>query len=128
MPPTTTTPPPLLTPPTVTSRIFKAVQTVNEESLFECSDVELRPVLASLVRMSLIASLDHSARCNTGRTAVLEVLSRIDLVNNLVALLSIDFHQLELDVKRELKLRSKVGSGIGAVSYTHLTLPTILLV
>lgn len=117
-----------LIPPCVSSRIFKAIQTVNEDSLFECrDDAELRPVLASLVRMSLIASLDHSHRCTTGRTAVLEVLSRIELVNNLVALLSIDFHQLELDVKQELKLRSKVGSGIGeSVLIANLTMGVAL--
>ena len=37
---------------------------------------ELRPVLASLVRMSLIASLDKSKTCSADRTAVLQVRGR----------------------------------------------------
>ena len=96
-------------PPKVTSRVFKAVQTVDVEALSNLPDVELRPVLASLVRMSLIASLDKSNACYEGRTAVLRILRRVELVNNLVALLSIDFHNLETDVKKEIALRSKLG-------------------
>ena len=76
-------------PPKVSSRVFKAVQTVDVEALSQVPDSELRPVLASLVRMSLIASLDKSSACYEGRTAVLRILSRVELVNNLVALLSI---------------------------------------
>ena len=73
----------------MSARVFKAVQTVDVEALSRVSDIELRPILASLVRMSLIASLDKSAACLQGRTAVLRILSRVELVNNLVALLSI---------------------------------------
>ena len=79
--------------------------------------------MGSLVRMSLIASLDGSAKCSAGRTAVLQVLSRIELVNNLVALLSIDFHQLETDVRKEQQLRAKVGAVPGdSVLISNLTL------
>ena len=99
--------------PRVSSRLFRALQTVNVEELSNCSDVELRPVLASLVRMSLIASLDKSSKCAEDRTSVLRILSRIELVNNLVALLSIDFHALETDVRKEMMLRSKVGNASG---------------
>ena len=100
-------------PPKVSARLFGALQTVNVDELSNCSDVELRPVLASLVRMSLIASLDKSAKCSEDRTCVLRILSRIELVNNLVALLSIDFHALETDVRKEMMLRSKVGNASG---------------
>ena len=54
-------------PPQVTARVFKAVQTVDVEALSNLPDIELRPVLASLVRMSLIASLDKSNACYEGR-------------------------------------------------------------
>jgi hypothetical protein len=37
-----------------------------------------------------------------------QVLSRIELVNSIVALLSIDFHALEQDVKKEQQLKQKV--------------------
>lgn len=62
-------------PPVVSPKIFSAVQLL-EVDLCDCTDAELRPVLASLVRMSLIASLDKSTRCIADRTKVLEVLSR----------------------------------------------------
>merc|ERR1712018_415442 len=103
-------------PPTVSSRDFKAVQALDVEALSKLPDVELRPVLASLVRMSLIASLDKSSACYEGRTAVLRILSRVELVNFLVALLSIDFHLLETDVKKEISLRSKMGVGSSSES------------
>ena len=97
-------------PPMVSARVFKAVQAVDVEALSSYPDPELRPVLASLVRMSLIASLDKSTACYEGRTAVLRILSRVELVNQLVALLSIEFHSLETDVKKEMALRSKLGA------------------
>lgn len=117
----------LSTPLTVSPTVFQAIQRIDISLLvhtaknppklsLSSSDDEitvLRPVLASLVRMSLIASLDSSAECVFDRTAVLEILSRIELVNNLVALLSIDFHALEVDVRKEQQLRAKVGSGAG---------------
>jgi integrator complex subunit 2 len=112
-----------LSPPTVSARLFRAIQTVAVDALAACSDTELRPALATLVRMSLIASLDGSERCSSGRNAVLQVLSRIELVNNLVALLSIDFHALETDVRKEQQLRAKVGSVAGdSVLISNLTL------
>ena len=39
-----------------------------------------------------------------------QVLSRIELVNSIVALLSIDFHALETDVRKEQQLRQKTGA------------------
>ena len=38
------------------------------------------------------------------------MLSRIELVNSIVALLSIDFHALETDVRKEQQLRQKTGA------------------
>ena len=63
--------------------------------------------------MSLIAPLDQSTSCMTARSRVLQVLSRCETVNSIVALLSINFHALELDVKREQQMRQKPGSGSG---------------
>ena len=61
--------------------------------------------------MSLIAPLDQSAQCLAGRARVLQVLSRCETVNSIVALLSINFHVLESDVKKEQQLRQKTGGG-----------------
>eukprot|EP00092_Neocalanus_flemingeri_P019401 GFUD01021015.1.p1 GENE.GFUD01021015.1~~GFUD01021015.1.p1 ORF type:complete len:1102 (+),score=357.95 GFUD01021015.1:297-3602(+) len=94
----------------VSSVVFKAISCVDVTTILSCSDESLRPILACLVRMSLIAPLDQSTTCLQGRTSVLQVLSRIELVNSIVALLSIDFHALETDVKKEQQLRQKVGS------------------
>lgn len=113
-------------PPAVSSRVFKAVQTVDVEALSNLPDLELRPVLASLVRMSLISSLDTSPACYEGRTAVLRILSRVELVNNIVALLSINFHQLESDVKKEMALRSKMGAANESVLISNLSLSPAL--
>jgi len=90
--------------------VFKAISCVDVQTILKCSDESLRPILACLVRMSLIAPLDQSPACLQGRTSVLQVLSGIELVNSIVALLSIDFHALETDVKKEQQLRSKVGA------------------
>merc|ERR1719481_896587 len=95
---------------TVSPVVFKAISCVDVQTILSLTDAELRPILACLVRMSLIAPLDQSPACLQGRTSVLQVLSRIELVNSIVALLSIDFHALETDVKKEQQLRSKVGS------------------
>lgn len=117
----------------MTARLFEALQTVDVSELSKCEDSELRPVLASLVRMSLIASLDKSANCMRSRTGVLGILSRIELVNNLVALLSIDFHLLEVDVRKEMSLRCKAvslggGGGNGCQSSVDSVLVTNLAI
>jgi integrator complex subunit 2 len=55
--------------------------------------------------MSLISPLDNTRECAEGRKEILTLLSGIELVNSIVALLSIDFHALESDVKKEQQLR-----------------------
>jgi len=97
----------------VLPKVFSAISVVDVDTILGCTDAELRPVLSCLVRMSLIAPMDHSTTCLQGRTAVLQVLSRIELVNSIVALLSIDFHSLELDVKKEQQLKQKLGGSPG---------------
>lgn len=44
-------------------KVFTAISTVDVGTILSCSDEELRPILACLVRMSLIAPLDHSPEC-----------------------------------------------------------------
>lgn len=65
----------------------------------------LRPVLSSLVRMALISPLDTPRYCNDAKKQVLALLSDLDVVNTIVSLLSIDFHALEQDLKREQQMR-----------------------
>ena len=71
--------------------------------------------------MSLIAPLDQSSQCLAGRARVLQVLSRCETVNSIVALLSINFHELETDVKKEQQLRQKAGAGSESVLMTNIS-------
>ena len=69
--------------------------------------------------MSLIAPLDQSPQCLAGRARVLQVLSRCETVNSIVALLSINFHELEIDVKKEQQLRQKSVSASSESSLSN---------
>ena len=98
--------------PQLLSIIF--LQTVDVEALSGCSEAELRPVLAILVRMSLVEPLDpEHVDAKAQRTGVLKVLTSIHVVNNLVALLSINLPSLQADVLKEIALRSKPGNAPG---------------
>ncbi|KAK2582438.1 hypothetical protein KPH14_004748 [Odynerus spinipes] len=99
----------------VSPHIFTAIQNVNIKELSKCSHKEIRPILPCLVRMSLITPLDITKECVEARKEVLSILSGIESVNSIIALLSIDFHALETDVRKEQQLRQKLG-GIQADS------------
>jgi integrator complex subunit 2 len=63
--------------------------------------------LPCLVRMGLISPLDTSKKCTSMKVDILTIVSGMELVNSIVALLSIDFHRLETEVKKEQQLRQK---------------------
>lgn len=86
------------------------MQNIDIKSLERFEPLHLRPVLPCLVRTALCASVDKSPSWTKQKKDVLKILSGIEDVNSIVALLSIDFHALEQDVKKEQQLRSKVGS------------------
>lgn len=92
--------------------IFKAMQTMDTDALVAAEDEDLRPVLPGLVRMALCAPLDASENGKTVRKKVLAILSRLQVVNSIVDMLSIDFHALEQDVKKEQQLRAKLGGNM----------------
>ncbi|KAG5897824.1 hypothetical protein JTB14_011824 [Gonioctena quinquepunctata] len=91
----------------VDPKIFRAIQHVDMEVLSKCTEQEIRPVLPCLVRMGLISPLDTSKKCMDMKVTILTVVSGMELVNSIVALLSIDFHKLDIDVKKEQQLRQK---------------------
>uniref|UniRef100_A0A8D9APX7 Integrator complex subunit 2 n=1 Tax=Cacopsylla melanoneura TaxID=428564 RepID=A0A8D9APX7_9HEMI len=97
---------------TVSAKLFKALMNVDVAEMSKMSAKEIRPILPSLVRMSLISANDTlpTKACAEGRKDILTLLSGIELVNSIVALLSIEFHALEIDVKQEQLLRQKRGS------------------
>ncbi|XP_022906481.1 integrator complex subunit 2 [Onthophagus taurus] len=96
----------------VSPRVFNYIQNLNIKALSRCSEAELRPILPCLVRMSLICPLDISKKCSDEKMDILTIVSGIDVVNSLVALLSLDFHTLEADVRKEQQLRQKIGSNL----------------
>ncbi|CAG5122619.1 unnamed protein product [Candidula unifasciata] len=96
----------------VKPHVFKAMQTIDTEALASASDDDLRPVLAGLVRMALCAPLDASVHGKQTRMKILAILSRLEVVNSIVDMLSIDFHALEQDVKKEQQLRAKLGGSM----------------
>lgn len=89
----------------VKTHVFEAMQSVDIETLGKCNESDLRPILPALVRMSLCLPLDSSERGSRLRKSTLIYLSGLEVVNNIVGLLSIDFHSLEQDVKKEQQLR-----------------------
>ncbi|XP_067132285.1 integrator complex subunit 2 isoform X1 [Centruroides vittatus] len=97
----------------VLPKAFSSIQTVNAEELENLSEKEIRPLLPCLVRMALCSPLDQSSEWSSKRKIILRLLSGIELVNHVVGLLSIDFHGLEIDVKKEQQLRMKLGGHLG---------------
>jgi len=93
-------------PISVLPETFDGIQNVDIDRLSALPESALRPIMPCLVRMSLCAPLDSSSRWTLERKKILKCLSGVEVVNSLVVLLSIDFHELEQDAKKELQLRS----------------------
>ncbi|XP_043910471.1 integrator complex subunit 2 [Protopterus annectens] len=92
---------------------FEAMQKVDVMRLSALSDPELRLLLPCLVRMALCAPADQSQTWAQDKKMILRLLSGIEAVNSIVALLSVDFHALEQDAKKEQQLRHKLGGSTG---------------
>ena len=92
-------------PPPVNPEAFACVESGSVGDLHKFSSDDLRPFLPMLVRTSLILAGDLLGRPVEFRQKILVSLSDIESVNYIVALLSVDFQTLEVDVKKELQLR-----------------------
>lgn len=99
----------------VTTRAFLTLQRVDVDALVTFPEWELRPLLPCLVRMALCSPLDLRPEWTLKKETILRVLSGIESVNAIVALLSIDFHLLEIDVRKEQLLRNKAGPSAESV-------------
>ncbi|XP_006789179.1 integrator complex subunit 2 [Neolamprologus brichardi] len=93
----------------VSSYAFEAMQKVDVVRLAALSDPELRLLLPCLVRMALCAPADQSQSWAQDKKLILRLLSGVEAVNSIVALLSVDFHALEQDARKEQQLRHKAG-------------------
>jgi integrator complex subunit 2 len=89
--------------PVVTGRTFTALQNLNISELTKCSPAEIRPILTSLVRCSLLE--DEKKSWSETRKQILYILVGNNFVNDIVALLQINYHQLEMEVKKEQQQR-----------------------
>ena len=89
----------------VKPEVFQAMQNIDVKTLEQLPFTDIRPALPCLVRTALCAPVDKSSGWATARKDVLKILAGIEDVNSIVALLSIDFHALEQDVKKEQQLR-----------------------
>ncbi|KAJ1071698.1 hypothetical protein K5549_001990 [Capra hircus] len=81
------------------------MQKVDVVRLASLSDPELRLLLPCLVRMALCAPADQSQSWAQDKKLILRLLSGVEAVNSIVALLSVDFHALEQDASKEQQLR-----------------------
>uniref|UniRef100_A0A8C8A1N0 Integrator complex subunit 2 n=1 Tax=Oryzias sinensis TaxID=183150 RepID=A0A8C8A1N0_9TELE len=97
----------------VSSYAFEAMQKVDVVRLAALSDPELRLLLPCLVRMALCAPADQSESWAQDKKLILRLLSGVEAVNSIVALLSVDFHALEQDARKEQQLRHKAGGSNG---------------
>lgn len=98
---------------TPTARAFQAIRSVSVSELSQLRDDEIRPLLPCLVRMALCSPVDESAKWTEARKEVQKLLSGLEVVNSIVALLSVDFNLLEQDALKEQQLRRKIGGGSG---------------
>ena len=89
----------------VKRHVFEGIRDIDTESLLASSEQDIRPVLPCLVRMALCAPLDKSNKWKDQKKRILQILSGVEIVNGLVALLSVDFHALEQDTRKEQQLR-----------------------
>lgn len=92
----------------VSSTAFRALLNMDVTKLTKLSEEEIRPILPSLVRMGLISVPDSTLNNSENRRIMLAFLLGVELVNSIVALLSVDFNGLEADAKREQLLRLRI--------------------
>ncbi|XP_017138123.1 integrator complex subunit 2 [Drosophila miranda] len=91
----------------VSERVFTSMQNLDITSLASYPEAEIRPVLPSLVRMSLLSPLDNTTSSMESRKQILAVLIGIEVVNSIVSYLQVNYHELENELKKELQTRQK---------------------
>jgi integrator complex subunit 2 len=96
----------------VSARAFNALQNLNIGELInigteeEFSEQEIRPFLPSFVRSSILSeNFDKTVEWFELRKKILLILVESEIVNNIVALLQVNYNELEVDIKKEQQLR-----------------------
>lgn len=95
----------------VSARAFSAVQNLNIGDLLDMkmqptfSEKEIRPFLVSLFRASILPATSDTAEWQEIRKQILLILVESETVNNIAALLQVNYSELEIDIKKEQQLR-----------------------
>lgn len=96
----------------VTPSAFKAIHTLDVDEIGQLSADELRPLLPCLVRMGVYSSCQNSPEWANKRKLILQIISQNEEVNSIISLLSVDFHAMEIDVKKELEQKSVLSANL----------------
>lgn len=91
----------------VTSKVFSGIKNLDITILNTCTKREIRPILPCLVRMTHAATIDMSRNNSKIRVDILTIIYKMESVNSIIELLSVDFNVLECDVKRAIHLYQK---------------------
>lgn len=97
-------------PPLVSARAFSAMQVLNMVELEKYPPNEIRPFLPALTRMALISPmLENTAKWIEMRKQILSILVGVEVVNDITALLQVNYNDMEIEVRKEQQLRQKIG-------------------
>lgn len=92
--------------PGVSARAFNAMQVLNIAELATYPAEEIRPFLPSLTRMALLSPMmENTPAWAESRKQILSILVGVEVVNDIVALLQVNYHDMEMEVKKEQQLR-----------------------
>lgn len=89
------------------TKCFDLIQTLNFDQLDQLSTKDLRYILPCLVRMCHCDTIDSSRKWLDNRRKLKRILITFSEANDLRQILSIDYVQLESEVKKDLQLRLK---------------------
>merc|ERR1719367_2392214 len=102
------------TPFKISTKVYHAMKKLDYEELNNCSNIELRPILPVLARMShsekQLDSVKKSAKYNSRQKLALSIVMRFESAHSLYTMLKLDFLILASDTMKEISLRSKVGN------------------
>lgn len=94
--------------------VFRCLQSLNFDQLLTLMGKQgvsvVQPILPCLARMYFCQSLDESSKWKENSKKLIQLLLPFPVVNEMPALIEIDYGPLEVDVKREMTYRMKTAS------------------
>ncbi|XP_021962074.1 integrator complex subunit 2 isoform X2 [Folsomia candida] len=89
---------------------FECIETGRMDEIGKFSPDQLRPFVPVLTRAGLLHQSEAFAKSSDFVQPILLNLIQNEAANNIVSLLQLDYQNLEMDVKKELQLRQKLGN------------------